>query len=130
MASHPRRSNSVRGLNSPIDLIEVKVKIEDREKLLRRLHRLGAQHIETIVQDDIFYICNMGRLKLRRVSPTRGALIFYRRDSNQGPKQSQCVIYHTASPDELRAVLDFGIGSRGCVRKHREIYVFQGSSYI
>ena len=39
-------------------------------------------------QDDTFFACPNGRLKLRAFSDSEGQLIFYRRDDLEGPKLS------------------------------------------
>lgn len=81
-----------------------------------------ARNVE-IPQDDTFFVCERGRMKLRAFSATDGQLIFYRRPNQAGPKESFCVISPTASPDSLGDALSLAYGQAGRVRKHRTLYL-------
>jgi len=90
-------------------------------------HALAAAAIAdegpiAISQDDTFFACPSGRLKLRAFSSTRGELIFYRRSDERGPKESYYV-RSSAEPDTLREVLALAYGEVGRVRKHRTLYL-------
>jgi len=75
-----------------------------------------------IRQDDTFFACGRGRLKLRAFSPEAGELIFYQRADQTGPKESFYVVAPTASPDAVRDVLSRACGQAGRVRKTRMLY--------
>ena len=77
----------------------------------------------TIHQDDTFFPCPNGRLKLRKRSETEGELIFYQRPDKSGPKESFYVLAPTASPDRLREALTLAYGTIGRVRKTRILFV-------
>ncbi len=65
--------------------VEIKARLRDREAV-EALVRARADHgPELIVQEDVFFACETGRLKLRRFSDDRGELIFYRRLDTEGP---------------------------------------------
>ena len=99
--------------------IEIKARIAGVQQLLPRAAALAAQPVVEILQDDTFFVCPNGRLKLRAFSPERGELIFYQRADQQGPKESFYVLSPTASPDTLREALTLAWGQAGRVRKRR-----------
>lgn len=80
-----------------------------------------------IVQDDTFFACPNGRLKLRvvEVEPGKhaGELIFYRRADQQGPKPSFYVLAPTDAPDSLREALTHAYGQAGRVCKRRTLFL-------
>ena len=70
-----------------------------------------------IHQDDTFFVCGSGRIKLRAFADGTGELIHYRRDIGRGPKMSFYLRSPTAAPDSLREVLFQAYGQAGRVRK-------------
>jgi predicted adenylyl cyclase CyaB len=74
------------------------------------------------LQDDTFFTCERGRLKLRVLSANAGQLIFYQRPNHTGPKESFYIIAPTSSPDTVREALSRAYGQAGRVRKHRTLY--------
>ena len=103
--------------------VEIKARISSIEALVPRVAALADQGPVEIEQDDTFFVCERGRIKLRALSATEGQLIFYRRANQAGPKESRFVISPTASPDTLRDALALAYGSAGRVRKHRTLYL-------
>ncbi len=103
--------------------IEIKARIESIEATAARAAALADQGPIEIRQDDTFFTCDRGRLKLRAFSADAGELIFYRRPDQAGPKESFFVISPTASPDSLRDALSLAYGQAGRVRKHRTLYL-------
>src|SRR6266403_6365065 len=103
--------------------VEIKARIESVEAMVPRVARLADQGPIEIEQDDTFFACERGRLKLRAFSGTEGQLIFYRRPDQAGPKESFFVISPTTSPDSLREALSLAYGRAGRVRKHRTLYL-------
>jgi predicted adenylyl cyclase CyaB len=103
--------------------IEIKARIDSIEALAARAAALATEGPFEITQDDSFFRCDTGRLKLRTFSPTAGELIFYRRADQQGPKESFYVCTPTASPDSLREALGLAYGLAGRVRKQRRVYL-------
>ena len=102
--------------------IEIKARIESVDALAPRVTALADQGPVEIVQDDTFFACDRGRLKLRAFSGGEGQLIFYRRPDQAGPKESFFVISPTSAPDTLREALSLAYGRAGRVRKHRTLY--------
>lgn len=103
--------------------VEIKVKItQSLESLLSRVAAIAGHEPSEIFQDDTFFICPHGRLKLRAFSGTEGELIFYQRPDGMEPKVSSYVIVETAVPDSLREVLKLAYGDAGRVRKVRTLF--------
>jgi predicted adenylyl cyclase CyaB len=103
--------------------IEIKARIpsvESLEPLVASLATLGPTEI---AQDDTFFYCSSGRLKLRVLSPTDGELIYYRRTNEPGPKESFYLRAPTASPEILREALSLAYGQVGRVVKRRTLYL-------
>lgn len=88
-----------------------------------RAAALADQGPIEIAQDDTFFRCAEGRLKLRVFSDQTGELIFYRRADEAGPKESFYVRSPTQSPDSLRDVLTLAYGMAGRVIKHRTLFL-------
>jgi predicted adenylyl cyclase CyaB len=103
--------------------VEIKARIESVDKLLPRVKVIADSGPTEIFQDDTFFSCPNGRLKLRAFSETSGELIFYRRPDVAGPKESFYVISPTASPNTLREALSLAHGAWGRVRKHRTLFL-------
>ena len=68
--------------------IEIKARIASIYTIVTALQPLPHEGPKQIFQDDTFFRCDNGRLKLRAFSATSGELIFYRRPDQQGPKES------------------------------------------
>jgi len=58
--------------------VEIKARIERVEFILPKVAAIADKGPVEIIQDDTFFACPNGRLKLRVVSPGEGELIFYR----------------------------------------------------
>jgi len=80
-----------------------------------------------IQQDDTFFRCSEGRLKLRTFSPRSGELIFYRRPDQAGPKTSFYLRSPTTEPAALRELLTLACGAVGRVVKSRRLYRVGGT---
>lgn len=99
--------------------IEIKARIASVEALLPRALALTDGEPEEIFQDDTFFACPRGRLKLRDFGDGRGQLIFYQRPDVDGPKESRYHIHETADPVGLRDTLAQSLGVVGRVVKRR-----------
>jgi predicted adenylyl cyclase CyaB len=103
--------------------VEIKARIESIESILPKVAVLADKGPFEIIQDDTFFACDRGRLKLRVFSPDSGELIFYRRADQRGPKESSYFISPATSPGTLRESLSLAYGQVGCVRKTRILYL-------
>jgi len=109
--------------------VEIKARVPQPSRLLDAVIDLADRGPTVFAQDDTFFACPNGRLKLRMFSPTEGQLIFYRRDDRAGPKLSEHVMATTAEPDALRGTLTLAYGTVGRVRKTRTL-CFVGTTRI
>jgi predicted adenylyl cyclase CyaB len=103
--------------------IEIKARIDDIEKLKVIVAGMADKGPIEILQDDTFFFCPNGRMKLRTFSDTEAELIFYQRPDQSGPKESVYSIAPVTAPDKTRAVLSQGYGQTGRVRKHRTLFL-------
>jgi predicted adenylyl cyclase CyaB len=103
--------------------IEIKARIESVEALTAQAKALANEGPIEITQDDTFFRCDAGRLKLRVFADGTGELIFYRRPNQQGPKESFYLRSPTSSPDSMREALSLAYGQVGRVRKHRTLFL-------
>lgn len=103
--------------------VEIKARIENIDSISAKAAALADEGPIGIIQDDTFFTCNNGRLKLRILSPDEGQLIFYRRADRRGPKESFYLISYTSSPNTLRESLSLAYGQAGRVQKMRNLYL-------
>lgn len=59
--------------------IEIKARVDDRDALIAKARELADSAPTCIEQDDTFFRCESGRLKLRSLGESDGQLIFYQR---------------------------------------------------
>ena len=103
--------------------IEIKARVDNLEILAARAAALASSGPTEIVQDDTFFPCSAGRLKLRDFLDGTGELIFYRRANEQGPKESFYLRSPTRSPESLRESLSLAYGQLGRIKKHRTLFL-------
>ncbi len=103
--------------------IEIKAHVADRSGLEARVAGLAGTAPELILQDDTFFNCPSGRLKLRVFSATHAELIHYHRPDLPGPKPSDYRITPSSDPAGLREVLERAWGVLGRVVKRRTLYL-------
>lgn len=103
--------------------IEIKARVTDMAALKQRARSVATNGPVEISQDDTFFSCDTGRLKLRKFSDNRGELIFYQRSDQPGPKESNYLRSETSHPDSLRQSLAMAWGETGHVSKHRTLYL-------
>lgn len=100
--------------------IEIKARIADVAALLPQARALaGGAEAQLIEQDDSFYPCAHGRLKLRRFADGSAELIHYQRADAGGPKLSDYVRVPVADAGALHSALSRAQGELGRVRKRR-----------
>jgi adenylate cyclase class IV len=101
--------------------VEIKARIVSVEALLPLALACADSAPELIAQDDTFFTCATGRLKLRVFERGRGELIAYARADASGPKTSDYAIAPIDDPDALRATLSRALGVSGRVIKKRTL---------
>ena len=103
--------------------IEIKARVHDFESLYKKAKKLSDTPCQVIPQEDTFFNCPQGRLKLRELNPQLGQLVFYQRADIQGPKHSDYRIFETHRPAELKEILSDAYGVRGVVSKVRYLFM-------
>jgi predicted adenylyl cyclase CyaB len=109
--------------------VEIKARIANINDLEDKVAGIADGEPTEIVQDDTFFKCANGRLKLRTFPEDRGELIFYKRADESGPKESYYLISKTSEPSTLREALNLAYGEIGRVQKRRLLY-FVGRTRI
>jgi predicted adenylyl cyclase CyaB len=103
--------------------IEIKAHVADLDALAARTAAIADSGPVPIAQDDTFFRCDSGRLKLRAFEDGSAELIFYQRADQGGPKQSSYRLAPVAAPDALRETLTLAYGQAGRVVKQRTLYL-------
>lgn len=103
--------------------IEIKARVEDLEKIEASVERFADGKSQVIRQEDVFFRCERGRLKLRIFDDCHGELIWYDRPDSQEAKRSDYRISRTEEPGTLRETLTRAYGELVVVRKVRTLYM-------
>jgi predicted adenylyl cyclase CyaB len=103
--------------------VEIKARIPSVDALVPRVQALADQGPFEIRQDDTYFVCAAGKLKLRMFAEGQGELIYYRRANQLGPKESFYLRSPTTAPDVLRESLTLACGQVGRVQKHRTLFL-------
>lgn len=103
--------------------VEIKAKLRDRETVEAIVRERADHGPELIVQEDVFFRCATGRLKLRTFADGTGELIFYRRSDTEGPTESEFYKAPLGDPRATAGLLTAALGATGVVRKRRTLYL-------
>lgn len=103
--------------------VEIKARIASVAALAGRAAAIADTGPTLIEQDDTFFRCDTGRLKLRQFADGEGELIYYRRPDQQGPKESFYIVSRTSTPAALRESLALAYGAIGRVQKRRTLFL-------
>jgi len=102
--------------------VEIKARVDDLASVEDRARAIAGSGPIDLAQDDTFFACARGRLKLRELGDGHGELIHYFRADDSGPKVSDYVISPAPDPQSLREALGRAFGIIGRVRKRRRLY--------
>lgn len=102
--------------------VEIKANAGDWDRQVA-IARVLADKTEELIQEDTFFNCPEGRLKLREIKGGESYLIFYLRSDLKGPKNS--VYYPSAvkDPASMKALLGAAFGLGGIVKKNRTLFL-------
>jgi predicted adenylyl cyclase CyaB len=103
--------------------IEIKARVASIAALLPLARTLADHGPELIAQDDTFFACSTGRLKLRVFADVQGELIAYARPDTHGPKTSDYTITPVPDSDAMRRTLARALGVTGRVVKQRTLFL-------
>ena len=109
-------------------MVELKARVGDHKLLREKLSALGAEHVGTFRQSDLYFKVPEGRLKLREVEASSTVeLIYYDREDIAGPKSDDAFILRVQEPEELKKILKKILAPLIVVDKVREIYRYSGT---
>lgn len=101
--------------------VEIKAKCTNPDKIEQILLENGADFKGTDIQTDTYFNVRNGRLKLRQGN-IENSLIYYSRNNQQGPKQSNFRLFQTPNLDTLLPLLNDSLGILATVKKTRKIF--------
>lgn len=101
--------------------IEIKARCSDPSFIRNYLLSQNAELRGTDQQTDTYFNVPNGRLKLRE-GVIENNLIFYERNNQAGPKQSDFRLVKVEDPAGLKAALTDALGQKVVVKKQREIW--------
>lgn len=102
-------------------IIEIKAKSENQDYIRKILLSRNAEFKGTDHQIDTYFKVNNGRLKLRE-GKIENNLIYYQRENQGGPKQSDVTLFKSDPQSSLKEILIKSLGILVVVDKTREIY--------
>ena len=109
-------------------MIEIKARVGDHEFLRKKLSALGAEHLGTLHQSDLYFKVPEGRLKLREEKNAGTVeVIYYERENIAGAKSDDAFILRIQEPQDLKKILKKILAPLIIVVKVREIYNYQGT---
>lgn len=103
--------------------IEIKARVDDFNSLQHKAEKLSDTPCQVIPQEDTFFNCPQGRIKLRESAPDHGQVVYYLRQDVKGPKHSEYKVFETNDPAGLKMILAEAYGVRGVVTKVRYLYM-------
>jgi len=103
--------------------IEIKARVHDFEGLQQKAELLSDTPCQVLHQEDTFFNCPQGRIKIRELGPEHGQVVYYLRQDVTGPKHSEYKIFETNDPAGLKLILAEAYGVRGVVSKVRYLYM-------
>ncbi|XP_013100726.2 uncharacterized protein LOC106082645 [Stomoxys calcitrans] len=109
--------------------IEIKARVGSDEEFTKRVEiakTLTKSNGEVIVQRDVFFNSQSGRLKLRYLQPpARSQLVYYDRPDVAGPKLSKFNKIEVDEPEVLEKILTQSNGAKGIVAKTRYLFMYE-----
>lgn len=108
--------------------VEIKARCNDHEEIHNILKSLGADYKGCDHQIDTYFNCNKGRLKLRQGN-IENSLIFYTRNNQAGPKESDIALAQLSADTSLKGVLEKSYGVKVEVDKKRHIYFIENVKF-
>jgi len=103
--------------------IEIKYRVDDLQAIEQRARQHADSGPELLVQEDIFFNANTGRLKLRKFADGAAELIAYHRSDSDSIRESNWHAYPTPDPDGLQNALALTVGQDVTVLKRRTLYL-------
>ncbi len=108
--------------------IEIKARCDNPEKIRDILKLNSADFKGMDHQIDTYFKVDFGRLKLREGN-IENYLIFYDREDENGPKQSNVSLFKNSTDSSLKEILEKSLGILVVVDKKREIYFIENVKF-
>lgn len=103
--------------------VEIKARAKDFQYQHKLAEALADSGPQVFYQEDTFFNCSAGRLKLRMSPGGMGELIYYHRQDCVEPTESNYVRSASNDPESLKEVLSNALGVHAVVCKKRTVYV-------
>lgn len=103
--------------------VEIKARVADLALTCKRVEMIADSGPSVIEQEDTFFVCSNGYLKVRIFSETEGELIYYKRPDSAEPSISHYIRSKSSDPRSLCGLLSSALGIRGIIRKKRTLYI-------
>jgi len=107
--------------------VEIKARTEDPSGVAARAGAIADRGPVVFYQDDTYFDCPEGRLKVRLLSGSEGELIFYARADTKAVKESRYRIVPTSDPYGMINTMVERYGVLGQVRKKRTLFLFDNA---
>jgi adenylate cyclase class 2 len=104
-----------------LNIIEIKAHCPNPQTIRDILRSRNAAFRGTDRQTDTYFRVNRGRLKLRE-GQIENCLVYYEREDQAGPKQSEVILLPSTPGSALKEILIRSLGVLVVVEKQREIY--------
>jgi len=108
--------------------IEIKARCADPQKIRDILQERSADFRGVDHQIDTYFKVNHGRLKLRE-GEIENYLVYYERENQAGPKQSDVSLFPSTPNSSLKEILTKALGVLIVVEKRREIYFIENVKF-
>jgi predicted adenylyl cyclase CyaB len=103
--------------------VEIKARLPDPEQVIRQIEEIANTGPICLDQQDTFFNCPRGRLKLRMIADSAAELIYYVRPDSTEPSESNYIRSLVHDPASLFELLSKALGVRGAVNKRRMLYI-------
>ncbi len=107
--------------------VEIKAKVEQLDGIEKKVAVLATDGPYDLVQEDTYFVCDNGRLKLRCHADGINQLVYYSRSDRAQPTPSEYVLHRVDDAPTLKAALGGALGVRGVVRKCRRLYLIDNT---
>ncbi|QEG21849.1 class IV adenylate cyclase [Mariniblastus fucicola] len=103
--------------------IEIKFRVDDLDRIESNAAAIADRGPELLVQEDVFFNADSGRLKLRKFDDGSAELIAYHRSDSDSIRESRWYAYRTEDPASLQAALAMTVGQGVTVFKRRTLFL-------
>jgi len=105
--------------------VELKARFPDHNRAEEVLDDIGASYEGLERQVDTYFRVTRGRLKIREIEGKPAELIFYERIESGERRDCLYFLHRFDEPENLRLLLEAGLGSWARVEKTRKVYRYQ-----